>query len=139
MKKKKLSTNAKIGIAVGVTAVASLFVAKAVLAKPSTPKLPQPSTPSTPKLPQSSTPLSNNFAAMNVYTVLDKAAKYETDVGILSDLVDKVLAVSMIDRSFDPYWLKLRERLDSLLPFMERSYVRSPSEPMEPISTAWRR
>lgn len=122
---KKLSTNAKIGIAVGVTAVASLFVAKAVLAKPSTPKL-----------PQSSTPLSNNFAAMNVYTVLDKAAKYETDVGILRDLVDKVLAVSMIDRSFDPYWLKLQGRLDSLLPLMERSNVTFSSEP---ISTAWRR
>jgi hypothetical protein len=59
----------------------------------------------------------------HIYEVLDKAAKYEVDTGILKDLRDRLLDASMVDSRWDPYYFKIQERLDSLLPLAQRSTV----------------
>lgn len=92
-----LSTNAKIVIAVGVTAAVGLMAAAAFAAPK---QLPAPAPPPT----------------LDVYAVIDKAAKYETDLGILRDLRDKVLAASQQNNVWDPYWQKLQARIDVLAP-----------------------
>ena len=97
-----MSTNAKIAIAVGVTAVIGL-VAASSLAKPKTTALPPPPPP-------------DNPAMANIFAVLDHAAEYESDINVLRDLRDKVLAAAMNDKTWDPYFTKIQNRLNNLSP-----------------------
>lgn len=91
------STNLKIAIAVGITAAVGLAVVSATASPPKKDLLPP--------APQ-----------LDVYGVIDKAAKYETDLSILRDLRDKVLAASQANTTWDPYWRKLQARLEALSP-----------------------
>lgn len=67
------------------------------------------------------------FAAIDAYAVLDKAAKFETDIALLKDIRDKVLAASIADHRWDPYWTKIQQRLDFLSP-LERMQYAAPAQ-----------
>jgi hypothetical protein len=70
----------------------------------------------------------------SIYDVLNKAAELETDPRILHDLFDKVLAVAMVDRSFDPYFLKLQARLGVIDPLFRIASVESTFVPQGRIT-----
>jgi ribosomal protein S10 len=52
----------------------------------------------------------------DIYTIIDKAAQYEVNQGLLEELQDVLLEASKHDPSWDPYWMKIHKRLVSLNP-----------------------